>query len=33
MVTEYTSEMVEIVFGIAFFIAVISASMPTPIKW
>jgi hypothetical protein len=28
MVTEYTSEMVEIVFGIAFFIAVVMAALP-----
>jgi hypothetical protein len=31
MVTEYTSEMFEIVFGLVFFIAVISASLPIPI--
>jgi hypothetical protein len=33
MVTEYTSEMIEIVFGTAFFIAVIMASLPITMKW
>ena len=28
MITEYTSEMVEIVFGTVFFIAVVMAALP-----
>lgn len=30
MITEYTSEMIEIVFGITFFITVMMASLPIP---